>query len=346
GNRFRFNEDNHLPFDLVIVDEASMLDINMWVRLIRAIGPKTKLIVLGDKDQLASVEAGSILGDICRGDNSFSETILHVIAKLTGASIPKAKECIPDINDCIVFLTKSYRFSHNSGIKLLADAINEQDADTVLQLLTDDQFRDVDWLDHGKEARDKVINEYGLDLYHHFSGLSQEKRMEASNKRKILCAIRKSKFGVESINLDVEIGIKRKKGLFWNNEWYDGRLIMAVRNDAALRVRNGEMGIYNHQLKKIRFEGEHKVEFSPVRISDYECAYAITIHKSQGSEFDNVAIVLPERFSGVLSKEILYTAVTRARKNTLVIGSKEIIKKTVERSVNRKSGLKGKIWHK
>jgi exodeoxyribonuclease V alpha subunit len=119
---------------------------------------------------------------------------------------------------------------------------------------------------------------------------------------------------------------------------------MATKNDVALRIRNGEMGIYNSKEGKIQFEGEHNVLISPSRLSDYESAFAITIHKSQGSEFEDVAIILPEVYSNVLSKEILYTAVTRARKNTLVFGSKDIIRKTVERSVNRQSGVKGKIW--
>jgi exodeoxyribonuclease V alpha subunit len=104
------------------------------------------------------------------------------------------------------------------------------------------------------------------------------------------------------------------------------------------------MGIFSSELNKIQFEGEHNVSISPSRLPEYESAYAITIHKSQGSEFKDVAIILPEMYLGVLSKEILYTAVTRARKNTLVFGSKEIIRKTVERSVNRQSGVKRKLW--
>jgi exodeoxyribonuclease V alpha subunit len=344
GNIFKFDQNNHLPYDLIIVDEASMLDINMWVRLIRAIGPDTKLVVLGDKDQLASVEAGSILGDLCGGVNSFSKTIVETMQQLTGVSLPQAPANSPFINDCVVFLTKSYRFKENSGIQKLASAINSQNGKEVIELLESKSYPDLHWFEPNDASFDKILHRYGISHHKHYEGFQDGRRIEASHKNKILCAIRKTKLGVESVNNAVEIGIKRKNSLISSNEWYDGRLVMATKNDVALRIRNGEMGIYNSKEGKIQFEGEHNVLISPSRLSDYESAFAITIHKSQGSEFEDVAIILPEVYSNVLSKEILYTAVTRARKNTLVFGSKDIIRKTVERSVNRQSGVKGKIW--
>ncbi|MDZ7806799.1 MAG: exodeoxyribonuclease V subunit alpha [Gracilimonas sp.] len=343
GNTFKFDHFNHLPHDLIIVDEASMLDINMWVRLVRAIGPDTKLVVLGDKDQLASVEAGSILGDICGGKNSYSSAVATQIADLTGTAPSTALQNTPAINDCVVFLTTSYRFGEESGIKKLADAINNQDSDTVINLLQSDDHQDLQWIESKTEFLEIIISKYGINHFEEYSVIPKN-RMEASNKRKILCAIRKTKMGVESINQTVEIGIKRKNSLIRSIEWYDGRLVMATKNDAVLRIRNGEMGIFSSKERKVQFEGEHNVSISPSRLDDYESAFAITIHKSQGSEFDDVAIILPEMYLGVLSKEILYTAVTRARNSTLVFGSKEIIQKTVERSVNRQSGVKGKIW--
>ncbi|MFP8488232.1 exodeoxyribonuclease V subunit alpha [Gracilimonas sp. Q87] len=343
SNTFQYDNENHLPHDIVVVDEASMLDINMWVRLVRAIGPNTKLVVLGDKDQLASVEAGSILGDICAGENSYSNEVATQISDLTGTAPLTAAPNTPAINDCVVFLTKSYRFSDDSGIKKLADAINDQNSEAVLNLLQNEDHPDLKWIEPKTNTLEKIISKYGLNHFEEYSA-NDEKRMEASNSRKILCAIRKTKYGVESINQLVEIGIKRKNSLIISNDWYDGRLVMATKNDAALRIRNGEMGIFNIKEDKIQFEGEHNFSISPSRLADYESAYAITIHKSQGSEFEDVAIMLPESYSDVLSKEILYTAVTRARKNTLVFGSKDVIQKTVERSVNRQSGVKGKIW--
>jgi len=344
GNNFKFDQNNHLPYDLVIVDEASMLDIHMWVRLIRALGPDTKLVVMGDKDQLASVEAGSILGDLCHGSNDFSSSIAVGIQEVIGVSVSKTMDNSPKINDCLVFLTKSYRFEANSGIKKLADAINSQEPETVLNLLRDSKYTDLHWFDIGNKSLEKVLNRYGIAHYENYVAFKDKRRIYSSHKKKVLCAIRKTDLGVEKINKAIEIGIKRKNSLISNVEWYDGRLVMATKNDVALRIRNGEMGIYNSKEGKVSFESEHNLSISPSRLTDYECAYAITIHKSQGSEFEDVAIILPEKDSSVLSKEILYTAVTRARKNTLVVGSKDIIEKTIKRSVNRQSGVKAKIW--
>ncbi|MFD2532324.1 exodeoxyribonuclease V subunit alpha [Gracilimonas halophila] len=343
GSNFKFDQDNQLPYDLVIVDEASMLDITMWVRLIRAVGPDTKLIVLGDKDQLASVEAGSILGDICGGENSFSEQIAATVGKLTGASIPVAKN-VPSVNDCIVFLTKSYRFGEQSGIQKLAEAINRADPTEVLKVLKDPEFSDVAIIEPSRESIDKLIETFSIQHYEEYNSKSQDLRMKEANRKKILCAIRKSDLGVEQLNSWSEYRIKRKNNLLTSNEWYDGRPVMATRNDAILRIRNGEIGLYNEEQESVIFEGEQDVVVSPTRLSGYEPAFAITIHKSQGSEFENVAIVLPSKENSILSKEILYTAVTRARLNTLLVAHEEIVIKSVLRSVSRNSGVRHKLW--
>lgn len=343
GSNFKFDQDNQLPYDLVVVDEASMLDITMWVRLIRAVGPDTKLIVLGDKDQLASVEAGSILGDICGGENSFSEQIAATVGKLTGASIPVAKN-VPSVNDCIVFLTKSYRFGEQSGIQKLAEAINRADPAEVLKVLKDPEFSDVAIIEPSRESIDKLIETFSIQHYEEYYSKSQDLRMKEANRKKILCAIRKSDLGVEQLNSWSEYRIKRKNNLLTSSEWYDGRPVMATRNDAILRIRNGEIGLYNEERECVIFEGEQDVVVSPTRLSGYEPAFAITIHKSQGSEFENVAIVLPSKENSILSKEILYTAVTRARLNTLLVAHEEIVIKSVLRSVSRNSGVRHKLW--
>lgn len=345
GSNFKFDQDNQLPYDLVVVDEASMLDITMWVRLIRAVGPGTKLVVLGDKDQLASVEAGSILGDICGGENSFSKQIAATIGELTGASIPIVNN-VPSVNDCIVFLTKSYRFGEESGIRKLAEAINRADHTEVLNVLKDPEFSDVALIKPSRQSLDKLIDTFSILHYEEYKSKGQDLRMKEANRKKILCAIRKSDLGVEQLNGWSEHRIKRKNNLLTSSEWYDGRPVMATRNDALLRIKNGEIGLYNEDQESVIFEGEGDIVVSPARLSGYEPAFAITIHKSQGSEFENVAIVLPNKENSILSKEILYTAVTRARLNTLVIAHEEIVTKTVLRSVSRKSGIRQKLWEK
>ena len=344
GASFSFNEENPLPYDLVIIDEASMLDMNMWVRLIRAIGSNTKLIVLGDKDQLASVEAGSILGDICGGDNSFSDRIAKSISQIQGTNIPIVKDQ-PSINDCIVFLTKSYRFGENSGIQKFAAAVNESNPDLAIKILQDSNLTDLNWLEPTSENMETIVRDYAVNHHAEFQKKPQDQRLSASNKKKILCALRKGPFGVEQVNGKVESIIKRKHNILAGRIWYEGRIVMATRNDALLRIRNGDIGIYTDKENGvIEFEGEEGQSLSANRLKDYEPAFAITIHKSQGSEFDEVAVILSNRVNSVLSKEILYTAVTRARKNTLIIVNEDVLRKTILRSVSRRSGLKEKIW--
>lgn len=343
GSSFKYDQDNQLPYDLVVVDEASMLDITMWVRLIRALGKHTKLVVLGDKDQLASVEAGSILGDICGGENSCSEHISVKLKELMGIPIPVVTDA-PSLNDCIVFLTKSYRFREESGIQKLADAINRRDHEEVLRILKDPRIDDVKLVEPSGKNLDQLIDFYAIQHYERYITEGEGLEIKAVNQKKILCAIRKSDLGVEQINGRAEHGIKRKHNLSITNEWYNGRLVMATRNDSLLRIRNGEIGVYDADQEQVKFEGEENIGVAPARLTEYEPAFAITIHKSQGSEFDDVAIVLPNKENSILSKEILYTAVTRARRNTLIITNEEILTATIQRSVSRKSGVKQKLW--
>ncbi|MEQ8525447.1 exodeoxyribonuclease V subunit alpha [Gracilimonas sp.] len=343
GSTFKFNEENHLPYDLIVVDEASMLDINMWVRLTRAIGPKTKLIVLGDKDQLASVEAGSILGDVCGGDNSFSGSVAKSIQKIQGVDIP-VSDSLPLINDCIIFLTKSFRFGSNSGIQKFAEAVNESNADKAISVLKNPELKGLYWVEPDSERIEEVLKNYALLHYQEYSKQSEQKRLDASNKKKILCALRRGPFGVEYVNERAELLIRRDQGILGSQEWYEGRIVMATKNDSILKIRNGEIGIYQDKKEIVQFEGEQTAEVSKARLKDYEPAYAITIHKSQGSEFNEVAIIFPNQINTILSKEILYTAVTRARLSTLIIVKENILRKIIGRSVSRKSGIKQKIW--
>jgi exodeoxyribonuclease V alpha subunit len=343
GSSFSFNEENLLPYDLVVIDEASMLDIHMWVHLIRAIGANTKLVILGDKDQLASVEAGSILGDICRGDNLFSRTIADSLSRIQNVSVPIADDK-PTLNDCILFLKKSYRFGEHSGIQKFAAAVNDSNPDLAIEILQDSSYKDLGWMKPSSENMESVIKEYAVNHHAEFSVIREEKRLPASNQKRILCALRRGPFGVEQINSTAEKLIKRNLGLLAGKIWFEGRIVMATRNDSIIRVKNGDIGLYSDSKESIQFEGKEGQMISANRLKDYEPAFAITIHKSQGSEFNDVAIILSNQVNSVLSKEILYTAVTRARENTLIIVSEEVLRKTIERSVSRTSGLRHKIW--
>ena len=183
-----------------------------------------------------------------------------------------------------------------------------------------------------KPFRKAVYSKKYLDFYYEYQ---------------ILSALRKGKNGVEKLNQIIEHHIKKSIGIAQTNEWYEGRPVMITRNNRILQVKNGEIGICNYEEGSgytISFEGSLSKKISVSRIQDYEPAYVNTIHKSQGSEYKNVAIILPEGLNKLFSKELLYTAVTRARQSLLVIGSLSTIKGLIVQNSNRRSGLSNKIW--
>lgn len=343
SGRFKYHKENKLPFDIIIIDEASMLDINLWIRLIRAVPEGAQLILVGDKNQLASVEAGSIFGDICNGStNEFSPELSKVI------SVNNVDQSdLPLINDCIIELEKSYRFDDKSGINKLSKSILSEDSSKAIELFEDSSFNDISLIEANNDSIQKLIKNYVLSRYDH---LKESKfSFEGVKTNQIICVLRKGAFGVEYINELAERKLKSKLSISISTEWYEGRAIIFSKNNSLLRIRNGEIGICfkdekNNSLQ-LKREGHTNEHLSISRLQNYEPAYALTIHKSQGSEYDHVAIVLSNEPNTILSKQLFYTAVTRARKSILVIGSKAIIKKTISVDTYRKSALKAKVWN-
>lgn len=339
---YYYNENNKLPYDVVVVDEASMLDINLWIRLIRALSDTTKLILLGDKNQLASVEAGSILGDICsKSSNTFSRTISHLIGEVIPVS-----DVDFFINDCIIQLTKSYRFKEDSGIKKLSEAINNGDSDEVLALLSSDKHNEINVNLFSKDSIEEVVKDYAVDPLQNVINSEFDKDLIKSHK--IVCALRKGPFGVEEINKQSELILKKKLGIPSSQVWYNGRPIIINKNSRLLKIKNGETGFVKRNASDdyyLQLDGDERTPILISRLQDYESAFAITIHKSQGSEYDHIVVMLSNSTNRLLSREILYTAVTRARKSVLIIASNEIIKETVEKRILRNSGLSKKIWN-
>ncbi|MCG8373703.1 MAG: ATP-binding domain-containing protein, partial [Balneolales bacterium] len=317
--------------------EASMLDISLWITLIRAVTEKTKLVLMGDPHQLASVEAGSILGDICsQASNSFSQ---EMALKL---EIENNDDSTPDFNDSIINLTKSYRFSENSGIKSISDAINEGDSEKVIELLESKEFPELVWVEPSGTTINQLIEKFSVVPYTQL--LNDGFSSETLNEYQILTAYRKGPFGNEYINLKSEQRIKSANNIDIDTVWFDGRSVIATRNNHTLGIKNGEIGIYDASRGLIKFEGKEEDGISISRLTHYEPSQSITIHKSQGSEYRNVAIVLPMAENELLTKELLYTAVTRARESILVVGKRKTIIDTVRQSIDRKSGLIKKIW--
>lgn len=328
GN-FRYNEQEKLLYDVVIVDEASMLDIGMWVSLTDALKNSAKLILLGDKDQLSSVEAGSVLGDICEGaGNTFSDEVLSILNKKENQSTLFSTNSV--LSDHVVLLNKSYRTGEETGIPQFARAINEQDMEKFDS--TVEAFNSIKILEPSEKNIQPIIQNYCSEI------------INGDQITQILCSNKKGDFGTININDRVEISLKRKLGIPLHQEWYEGRRILITQNNYSLKLSNGQIGTClktkDHTFI-IQFDSETQV--SPSELSHYSPAFAITVHKSQGSEFDNIVLFLPEQHNSVLFKELLYTAVTRARQNTLVIGSRDIITQTVQSSARRSSGIPNKL---
>jgi exodeoxyribonuclease V alpha subunit len=326
---FKYNDKNKLFHDVVIIDEASMLDLRMWVGVKRALRLSTKLIVLGDKDQLSSVEAGSVLGDICSdSDNHFSENTSKIIEdfglKSTVSNSANA------LNDNIVLLTKTYRSKESTGIPQFASAINRQNTALIDRALS--ESNQIEIIPPTNSILQELIKSY-----------SKEK-IEFSDVTQFICSNRKGIFGTENLNELVEHKIKEALEIPFNQIWYEGRRILITKNDVITGVSNGEIGTCFRSENDsfiIKFGDKKKIEVS--RLKHYELAFAITIHKSQGSEFDRVCIFLPEHFNPVLSKELLYTSVTRAKENALVIGNRELIDRIVNKEIKRTSSIPKKL---
>ncbi|MFH1481493.1 MAG: exodeoxyribonuclease V subunit alpha, partial [Pseudomonadota bacterium] len=347
--RFQYNAQNRLPIDVVVVDEASMVDLALMSKLIQAIPDKAKLILLGDKDQLASVEAGSVLGDICDRNNNhgFSRVFWQGIKDVTEWDIPKGA-ILRDregIHDCIVQLQKNYRFGKKSGIYTVSRAVNSGDSDQAFSFLQDEQYRDIHW--NGipspraleKALRDVILKEYGDQMGGSFE------------RFRVLCALREGPYGVIALNRMIEKILKDKGVIKPETGWYAGRPIMITKNDYNLQLFNGDLGMtlpdpMEKDNLRVFFQSFNKTPrtFHPLRLPDHETVYAMTVHKSQGSEFDRVMLFLSDRDSPVLTRELVYTGITRARKQVHVWGSQKVFRLALSRRIQRASGLRDALW--
>ncbi len=327
---FKYSKDNPLNVDLLIIDEASMMDLSLWIAILNAIPDHAKLIIVGDSNQLASVEAGAVLSDICKpADNIFSNEIGSKIG------IERKSKTANVLNDCIIRLEKSKRFGAQTGIQKLAEAIRLEDFDLAHSVLTDSSYTDVSVLDTHAKNLEFVKNEFAI------SAFFEQDTHEAMTQKAILCAVKNGETGSRTLNRQIEETIKSKLASSKSNEWYANRKIIVNRNQHALDIRNGEIGFYSYENDSVIFDDRSV----PVgRLQFYDPGYCITIHKSQGSEYKHVAIVLPSKKNRVLSKELLYTGVTRAGESVLIVGDMQLMEETIHSPTVRSSGLKRKLW--
>jgi len=359
--RFHYRENHPLTCDLLVIDEASMVDLLMMDAVLSALPPTSRLILLGDRDQLASVDTGFVFGDLCTAAhlNGFTSGFGKFYKQLSGQvlpsdSLPSASSCLGRL-DLAVELRKNYRFQHQPGIGQFAAAIRQQDTEGALRVLHDPAFPDV--RRRPLETKNSALLEL-LDAYLEscLAANDAEEAFALLSRFRVLCPTRRGRHGVEGINLLVEEEIARRLDARPQptssaddladprlDPWYRGRPVLITTNDYQVGLFNGDLGVCwpAEGRRRVWFptpEGTLKA-LPPARLPEHETAWAMTVHKSQGSELEEVVLVLPEKDSPLLSRELLYTAVTRARKQVWVVGASESLAAAIERRNRRRSGL-------
>jgi exodeoxyribonuclease V alpha subunit len=326
-SRFRHHRGNRLPHDVVIVDETSMVSLSLMARLVEAVRPEARLVLVGDPGQLTSIEAGAVLGDIVG----------------PAADAPAAG---------IVVLDRVHRFG--GAIATLAEAIRRGDADATLEALSAAPD-EVTWLDVDPETHDALTPVHDgavaaaravIDAAR--AGDARQALVALASFR-VLCAHRRGPYGVETWTDRIERWLANEvDGFGAEGQWYVGRPLLVTENDYGLRLYNGDTGVVvatesGRATAAFERRGEI-VELSPSRLAAVDSVYAMTIHKSQGSQFAAAAVLLPDPTSRILTRELLYTAVTRARERLILAGTEEAIRAAVARPVARASGLRWRLW--
>lgn len=354
SQRMRYHAANPLHLDVLVVDEASMVDLPMLASLIAALPPQARVIFLGDRDQLASVEAGAVLGDICRcAESGYSVQRAAELSRLTGCDVAGRDDAdAPQVRDALCLLRKSYRFTESSGIGQLALAVNAGEVKRVEQVFAQG-FSDIKrHALSSSEDYQQLLNEcvagYRDYLTRLKSGASPAEVLSAFSRFQLLCALREGPFGVAGLNERIE-QVLRAAGLIRRNvalygKWYAGRPVMIARNDRALGLFNGDIGIAmldDEQQLKVFFplpDGTIKA-VQPSRLPPHDTAFAMTVHKSQGSEFEHTLMVLPNQVMPVLTRELVYTAITRAKQQLTLYADKAVFSSAVKMRTRRRSGL-------
>ncbi|XWJ93399.1 exodeoxyribonuclease V subunit alpha [Phytobacter ursingii] len=351
SQRLRYHAGNPLHLDVLVVDEASMIDLPMMSRLIEALPQHARVIFLGDRDQLASVEAGAVLGDICAWVNKgFTPERAAQLSRITGTAVPAGEGASASaLRDSLCLLQKSYRFGSDSGIGQLAAAVNRGDkaaASAVLgQGFSDIENKRLQSTEDYQNMIDDALAGYERFLGLVRDGAQPQEVLTAFGEYQVLCALREGPFGVSGLNDRIEQALVRQRRISRpaHARWYHGRPIMITRNDASLGLFNGDIGIALDQGQGIRVwfplpDGSLK-SVQPSRLPEYDTAWAMTVHKSQGSEFDHAALILPGQVVPVVTRELVYTAITRAKKRLSLYADERILAQAIATRTERRSGL-------
>lgn len=379
--RSRYNKNNPLALDVLIIDESSMVDIEMMAQVLDAVPDHARLILLGDKDQLASVEAGAILAELCRnsqlGRGQINTATANYLEQVSGETLtaPWLNPTASELDQHIIMLQKSYRFNQHSGIGQLALAVNQGDYPSY-QAVWEKGYKDIHALPYA-HLHDAALHNFvmqpqqGQGFAHYLAAIEQKPASDVSQawddwaksvlhafaSFQILCVTREGEWGVKRINQWLIQLLQNQGYIKHKREWFEGRPVLVTRNDYQIGLMNGDVGIC---LRKPIINSEGKTELQervaffnsdgsikwvlPSRLNNVQTVFAMTIHKSQGSEFEHVLMILPERDMPILSRELLYTGITRAKKYfTLLAPNAALVDAAIERRVERSGGIKWQL---
>ncbi len=355
---YKYNKKNPLHLDVLIVDEASMIDLSLMTSLLEALPATTKLVLLGDKDQLSPVETGNVFSDLCQfASRPYTSTKLAQLQQLTGDTSLQTLPCKTAAGDDtdkirpenhICLLKKSYRFKADSGIARLAQIINTGDVTALNQLTQQQIFTDIT-LHEQDDIQQSLLSLTVTGYTPYLQAIKQQKSVAEIHQRfnefQLLCALHNGEFGVQKINSSVFYMLVQKKLLPPTQSlWYPGRPVMITCNDYALSLYNGDIGItlydQENKLRVAFIMPDGSISWIiPGRLPPHETVFAMTVHKSQGSEFEHTVLVLPDKYMPLLTRELLYTGITRARKKLDVFGCPDLIKRIIKNNIKRSSGI-------
>ncbi len=375
GNRRRRHNARHpLPVDVLVIDEASMVDLEMMAAVIDALPADARLILLGDRDQLASVEAGAVLGELCTraGAGHYGPRTAEWLQQATGERLPDQMidEAGRRPDQAIAMLRKSHRFAADSAIGELARAINagerpawmaaESAPPAGITLLQPDAPTTAAWRDHVLAGCADTLQKARSGPDETATAAQQDawavEVLQARQQFQVLAALRNGPWGVAGLNAQIEQWLMEAGWIEADDPWYVGRPVMMTRNDYALGLMNGDLGITldvveeGVRRRRVAFADNELAGgvrwVSPLRLAHAETVHAMTVHKSQGSEFTEAALVLPPGRNPLVTRELLYTGVTRARDQvTLVLpGGFRSFASALTRRVRRASGLNARLW--
>jgi exodeoxyribonuclease V alpha subunit len=336
---FRFCAAMPLDCDVAVIDEASMMDLALCDALLAALRPPARLVLLGDRDQLASVAPGQVLGDLCRAarpERGAGAALARHFRALTGRELPQQDQALADH---VVLLRENFRFDAGSGLGACAKALAMREQAAALAALRAGTAG-LRWLQPG--SPEQVLAEAEPPLGELLRAESAGQALAALGRFRVLCASRHGPCGVESINRMLERWLAQS-GLRQRETWYQGRPVLVTRNDPFTRLSNGDLGVCwddEEGRPRVWFQGRDGLRpLAPARMPPCETAFAMTVHKAQGSEFETVLLVLPDQDGPLCNASLVYTGLTRAQQRAVLCGSEAIVTAALGRWPDRSSGL-------